>query len=599
MSLSGFSKIIDCFHPGLFRGLKSVASVFLMGGLTFCSTVKNPKMDFDILIRNGKILDGTANPGKSGDVGIAGDSITAVGDLSGQTAKIILEAEGRAVSPGFIDVHTHCDRGFGKPETTANLNYVSQGVTTVVTGNCGSGSFNIAEAKKAWEKLGIGTNAIMLTGYGTIRNAVMGVETRHPTAEESEKMESLLREAMTQGAWGLSTGLPYIPDRYTSTEELIALAKIVADFGGVYSSHIRDEGTYLLEAIKECMKIGRESGARVHISHLKASGKANWGLMKEATRLITSARRDGIALTADMYPYHGAAIVPFLMSFNVPRDMEPFSELLDMTDYYFILNRLGVTVEDIKRRGGKAPLPRAELLKRYGAELEAAFADEAKKERIKKLTLDGALDRLNWVPIFGWDNFLITNARRNPSLIGKILSDIAQERKRDSFDVAVDLFLQEKDDLTVSVCVMSEDDIRCGLKQDWMMIASDGSAARYKVGNVHPRYYGSASRVLGKYTREEGVLTLEQAVQKMTSLPAQLFQLKDRGLLKKGYKADIVIFDPDTVRDNATYQDPHQLSTGIEYVLINGQLSVERGKFNNSLNGRVLLSTQHPGNPGN
>jgi N-acyl-D-aspartate/D-glutamate deacylase len=599
MKTSGFFRMIDIFHPGFSRGLKSVASVFLMSGLALCSNINSLKEDFDILIRNGTILDGTANPRKSGDVGITGDSITAIGDLSGKTAKIVLEAGGRVVGPGFIDVHTHCDRGFGKPETAANLNYVSQGVTTVVTGNCGSGSFRITEMKRTWEKIGLGTNALMLTGYGTIRNAVMGVATRPPTAEESGKMNALLREALTQGAWGLSTGLPYIPDRYATPEELIAMAKIVAGFGGVFSSHIRDEGSHLLEAIDESIRVGRESGARVHISHLKASGKANWGMMKEAARLIDSARRDGIALTADMYPYHGAAIVPFLMSFNVPRDLEPFPELLEMADFYFILNRLGVSVEDIKKRGGKAPWPKAEWLKRYGAELAAAFADEAKKEKIKKLTLDGALDRLNWVPIFGWDNFLITNAGRNPSLRGKILSDIAQERKSDPFDVAVDLFLQEKEDLTVSVCVMSEDDIRYGLRQDWLMIASDGSSVRYKAGNVHPRYYGSAARVLGKYSREEGVLTLEQAVKKMTSLPAQLFHLKDRGLLKKGYKADIVVFDPDTVRDHATYQDPHQLSTGIEYVLINGQVSVEQGKYNNSLNGRVLLSWQHPENRGN
>jgi len=574
---------------------KSIALAFLLLFLVFCSNPKILHQDFGILIKNGKILDGTGAPSRLGDIGISGDTITAVGDLSGKTADRVIDARGLAVCPGFIDVHTHSDRGFGRPETTSNLNYVSQGVTTVVVGNCGSGSYNIEELIKPWQKSGIGTNSIILVGFGTIRNAVMGVENRPPTLEEREKMKSLLKVALAEGAWGLSTALPYIPDRYAHTDEIIPLAKVVAEFGGIYSSHIRDEGSHLLDAIEETIKIGRESGARVNISHLKASGKRNWGLMQEAARLIESARKGGLSITADMYPYHGAAIVPFMMSFNVPNDLPPFPELLNMLDYYYILNRLGVTLEDMKNMGREVSLKRPEFLKRYAAELERAFADKAKKEMIRKLTIEGAPDKLNWVPIFGWDNFLITSARKTPSLVGKILSDIAEEQRKDPFDVAVDLFLEEKDDLIVSVCVMSEDDIRYALRQDWLMIGSDGGAARYKVGNVHPRYYGSAARVLGKYTRDEGILTLEQAVRKMTSLPAQLLGLKDRGLLRKGYKADLVVFTPETVRDNATYQDPHQLSTGIDYVLINGKWSVEEGKYNDSLNGRVLLLSENVG----
>lgn len=549
--------------------------------------------DFDILIINGRIVDGTSNPWIRGDIGIISDTITAIGNLSDKTAKRVIDAQGLIVCPGFIDVHTHCDRGLGIPDTTSNLNYVTQGVTTVVTGNCGSGSFNIAEKQALWKKIGIGTNAIMLAGFGTIRNAVMGVENRDPTSEELDKMKLILREAMNEGAWGLSTALPYIPDRYAKTEEVIELAKVVSEFGGIYSSHIRDEGSGLLEAIKEAIKIGVESDVRVNISHLKASGKNNWGLMREAVRLINQVRAKGIYITADMYPYARASVVPFMMSFNVPNDMEPFAELLDAIDYYYILRRLGVSVEDIGRKGKRIPQDRRKLIKRYADELEKALADETKRDKIKKLTLEGDPSKLNWVPIFGWDNFVIINARKNAHLIGKTISDIAQERDKDAFDVAVELFLEEKDELVMSVCVMSEDDIKCAMKQDWLMISSDGGAARYKVGSVHPRYYGSAVRVLRKYVREERTLVLENSVRKMSSLPAQLLRLKDRGLLLKGYKADIVVFNPKTVRDNSTYLDPHQLCTGVEYVLINGKASVENGEYTKALNGKVLLLTKN------
>jgi N-acyl-D-amino-acid deacylase len=545
--------------------------------------------DFDILIMGGSLIDGTGSPAMVADVGIRGDIIAAIGDLKGRPTEKIIDAAGLSVCPGFIDVHTHCDRGLGRPQATENINYVTQGVTTVVTGNCGSGAFDIGRMKADWERSGIGTNAVMLVGFGTIRNAVLGVEIRDPTADEMERMESILRAAMKEGAWGLSTALPYIPDRYAKTDELIALAKIVAELGGVYSSHIRDEGPRLIEAVREHIEIGEKSGARVNISHLKASGKGNWGLMKEAIRVIDEARSKGIFVTADMYAYDRASLVPFMMSFNVPDDRPAFTMLNESVDYYYILQRLGVSVDDLMRMGKNPPLNRAELMDKYAAELEKALQNPTEREEIRKLTLRGAPDKLNWVTMFGWDNFVIVHAQKNPDLIGRVLSDIADESNKAPFDVAVDLFLQEKDDLTVSVCFMSEDDIKLAMQQDWLMISSDGGAARYQVGRVHPRYYGSAARVLGHYVREEKILPLTEAVRKMTALPARLFRLDDRGSLKKGRKADIVIFDPNAVKDNATYQEPHQLSTGIHYVIINGKISVEEGKYNHALNGRVLL----------
>ncbi|MBN1224213.1 MAG: amidohydrolase family protein, partial [Candidatus Aminicenantes bacterium] len=544
---------------------------------------------FDVLILNGRILDGTSNPWAQGDIGIIDDAIAAMGDLSEKSAKITIDANGYFVCPGFIDVHTHCDRGFGIPGTTENINYVTQGVTTVVTGNCGSGSYDIKSLKSAWEKTGIGTNAVVLVGFGTIRASVMGVENRNPTSSELERMISLLQKAMEDGAWGMSTALPYIPDRYARTAEVIAMAKVVGDWDGVYSSHIRDEGAHLLDALNEHIMIGKESEARVHVSHLKAAGTNNWGLMEEAVGLIGKARSEGIEITADMYSYNRASIVPFMMIFNIPDDLEPFTSMNKSIDYYFILKRLGVTIDDFIASRGEPPHDQNRLMKNYAKELETALLDQEKKGEIKKLTLEGAPNKLNWVPIFGWDNFVIIDAPKNPKYNGHVLSEIASGKHMDPFDFAVDLFIEEKDGLTLSVCIMSEKDMVCAVRQDWLMFSSDGGAARYNVGRVHPRYYGSAVRVLNKYVREENIIPLNTAVRKMTSLPAQLFRIKNRGVLRPGCKADIVIFDPDTVRDNATYENPHQLATGIQYVLINGKISIDKGKYNHALNGKVLL----------
>jgi len=241
----------------------------------------------DIIVMNGKIVDGTGNPWFYGDIGIRGDTIVEIGNLTGKTANKTIDAKGLVVSPGFIDMHTHCDSGLGQLDTQANLNYLTQGVTTVVTGNCGgSVSLKVAETKKKWEDQGIGTNAVFLVGFGTIRRAVMGEEPREATPEEVEKMKAILRQAMKEGAWGVSTGLEYIPDRYASTEEVIAVTKVVGEFGGIYTSHMRDENSHIIEAIEETIRIGKETGVRVNIAHFKVCGKDIWGLMKDAVKVI-------------------------------------------------------------------------------------------------------------------------------------------------------------------------------------------------------------------------------------------------------------------------------------------------------------------------
>ncbi len=532
--------------------------------------------DFDILIKNGKIVDGSGKPGFEGDIRIIGDSIVEIGDLNGKTAAKIIDARGMVVSPGFIDMHTHCDRGLGDPGTNANLNYLTQGVTTVVTGNCGSGTFRVAETKSIWEKQGIGTNAVLLVGFGTVRRAVKDTETHAATEEELEEMKTILRQAMKEGAWGMSSGLQYIPDRYASTEEVIAVTKVLDEFGGIYTSHQRSEEKQMVEATQETIRIGKETGVRVNAAHLKASGKSNWGLMKEAARLINEARSQGIYMTADMYPYDKAAVGPIWRNFNIPNDVEPLSYLdrrLRSSNYneYIMKNLRQVHAE----------------------ELEKALIDPAKREQIKKLTAEGAPDKSNYVAMYGWDALSIVSAKKNTHLIGKTLLDVAEELRKDPFEVAADLFIEEKNNMFTSVGTMSEDDMKYAMAQDWLMFSSDGSAISYDVNTlIHPRNYGSFPRVLRKYVREEKVLTLESAIRKMTSLPAQLLNMKKRGSLLVGYKADIIIFDPETIRDNATYLNPHKYSTGIEYVIINGKISIENRKYNSALNGKVLLRTE-------
>lgn len=533
---------------------------------------------FDIIIKNGQIVDGTGNPWFYGDLGIKDDTIVEIGDLSGMNASKTIDVKGLVVSPGFIDIHTHSDRGLGKPGTNVNLNYITQGVTTVVTGNCGgSVSLNAAETKKNWEGQGIGTNAILFAGHGSIREAVMGMEGREATPEEIEKMKKILYEAMEAGAWGMSTGLEYAPGYYANIEELIALSKVVAEFGGMYTSHKRTEREYAPEAIEEMIRIGKEAGLRVNVSHLKRCGKNYWGTMGELVKLINDARAEGINITADMYPYNLASIGSLFGYIVFPENMEPLAEL------------------NKKRSDKNLPIEeRNKFEESYIEELKKALSDPSKYALIKEATSKGTPPNLSYFVIWGWDSFTIVSAKKNTNLIGKIISDLAKEQKKDPFDIVADLFIEEGGDMFLSTGAMSEDDMKLAMMQDWLMFSSDGSAQVYTPGAiVHPRNYGTFPIVFRKYIREEGVLSLEDAVRMMTSLPASVLQLKNRGLLLEGYKADIVIFDPLTIRDNATLLDGQQYSTGIEYLIVNGKIAIENGKYTGALSGKLLLLTEN------
>jgi len=562
------------------------ALAVLMTSFVVCQ--KKEAVDFDILITNGMIVDGSGNSAYEADIGIIGDTIAEIGDLAGKTTLKTIDAEGLVVSPGFIDIHTHCAEGLGKVDSNVNLNYLIQGTTTVQTGPDGEGTFKIAEIKAEWENQGIGTNVVPLVGFGTVRKEVMGVEPRKASSEEIEEMKEIIRQAMREGAWGMSIGLEYIPDRYAATEEIIAVTKVVGEFGGIYHTHQRNEFDGVLEATRETIRIGEETGVRVHTTHFKVCGKNNWGKLKDAAEAINEARSRGIQMTADIYPYaypSGGPLISISKNagwscFRLPDDMEPFAELREK------LRDESLTDEQRKK-----------LHKLYIDELAEALSDPSKRGQIKKSVLEGTPHDPSPLAISGWDSYGIVAAKKNTHLIGKIISDLAAEQNRDTFDLVADLVIDEPDIYT-SCGVLSEDDIRDVMKYDWLMYASDGYALPIvkktdPPATAHPRAFGSQARVLRKYVREEKLLTIENAIRKMTSLPANLLRIKDRGLLKKGYKADVAIFDPETIRDKATFDDARQYSTGTKYVIVNGKISIENGKYSGALNGKLLLSTEN------
>jgi N-acyl-D-amino-acid deacylase len=561
----------------------SAAVLTVLLGLTFGLASCAPEGGrLDLLIANGRIVDGSGAPGFIGDVGIRGDTVVRVGDLNGWTADRVLDASGLVVAPGFIDMHTHADGGLGRPSSNANLNYLSQGVTTVVTGNCGgSASLHARETKAEWEAEGIGTNAVFLVGHGDIRSEVMGNEPREASQDEIEEMKEIAREAMQNGAWGISTGLEYIPGRYANTEEVIEVTKVVGEFGGVYASHMRNENSEIREAIQENVRIGEEAGVPVVVSHFKVTGKSNWGLMEDAVQTIQAARDRGVNIVADQYPYTQSSPIGLLRSFlSIPGDLEPYSEL-----------------RRARRSGDLSEAERVALEERYMEELERALSDPERRERIREATVVGRPHDPSAVAMWGWEDFSVLVAEKNRHLEGTNFVDLPGAQSRDVFDDVVELLLDEPD-LLYGGGSQSDADLEHALSQEWVMVSSDGSAGRIVEESAepvrgHPRAFGSQTKILRKYVREEGLLTLEEAVRKMTSLPASFLGMKNRGILEEGYVADLVIFDPETVQDHATYADSRRYCSGVEYVIVNGSVSIEDGEYVGALNGELLLLTEN------
>jgi N-acyl-D-aspartate/D-glutamate deacylase len=459
------------------------------------------------------------------------------------------------------------------------LNYLIQGVTTVRTGSDGSGTVEIAKTKSEWESNGLGTNAVMFAGFNVVRREVMrDDQLRAPKSDELERMQSLVRKCMQEGAWGISTGLEYGGyNIHVTTDEVIEVTKPVAEYSGVYISQMRDEASKILEAIEELIKIGEGAGVPVNITHLKATGRDNWGLMRDVVNLVNESRARGVRITADQYPFLQGSPIDYITALiDIPSDVQPLAKINDeLPDYESSFS------DHVEKR------------KQFVRELQKSLRDPVKRKRLRQSTYEKRPADPSAVARWGWEDFRIKVAVKNAHLIEKNVAEIIDETGRDGFDIIADLILDEPDVLFASAS-QSHDDMRHALQQEWVMVSSDGGTFPPTKPDDppvrgHPRPYASQSIVLRKYVREEKLLSLEEAVRKMTSLPAQFLKMKDRGLLREGYKADIVIFNRETISDHATYADSRRYATGVEYVLVNGKVSVEKGKHNGALHGKVLL----------
>lgn len=491
--------------------------------------------ELDILIVHGKLLDGSGRKARRADVGIRGDRIVFVGDATRQrlNATRTIDAAGMIVAPGFIDPHTHTLGDLSDERRKSNLPYLMQGVTTVITGNDGESTLNIADALRKWDEQGIGTNAILLSGFGTIRSRVLGPSDAQPTAGQLEEMKALVARNMDDGAFGISTGLYYAPQSYAKTEEVIELSKIAAAKGGVYDTHMRDEGSYsigLLGAIKETIRIGREAKIPVHISHIKALGPDVWGQSKPAIDLMKKARGDGIEILACQYPYDASG--SNLQASLVPRwgEVGGRAELLKRIDDPQVRPRLITEMEaNLKRRGGA-------------------------------------------------DSLLITQAR-DATLVGKRLSAIAQAMNKPPVEAALDII--KAGGAGVASFNMSEKDIEQFMKNKLVVTCSDGSTG-------HPRKYGTFPKKLRTYVFDRKLISLPFFVRNSSALTAEWFHIPERGLIREGYFADVIVFDPKTVSDRATYEQPELPAAGMLYVIVNGRVTVDNGAYTGVLAGRAL-----------
>lgn len=496
----------------------------------------------DIIIRNGKLLDGTGNSWRIADIAIQSNKIISIGKLTDWKAIKEINAIGLYIAPGFIDVHTHIENDEVKNPEAGNFIY--DGVTTVVTGNCGLSEPDLERYFKLVDSVKVSVNVAALIGHNDVRKAVMGSANRLPTEEELLRMESIVEKAMKDGAVGMSTGLIYIPGTYSETSEIVRLAKVVSKYGGVYASHMRNEGDSVIPAIDEALHIGREANLPVQISHFKLSGQQNWGRSNETLAKIIAARQDGLDVTIDQYPYTASSTS---LSTILP-------DWILADGYDSIRARLKIPSLRTKATNDILTNLAKRKLEHFGYAVVAYFKDDT--------TVNGkSIEQIN-----------LLKGRKHT--------------KEDEVETIFDMMV--KGGASMVFHGMSEDDVKYIMQYPFNMFASDASIRVWNQGNPHPRGYGTNARVLGKYVREEKIISLEEAIRRMTSLPAQKFQLKDRGLLKVGYAADIVIFDEKEVKDLSTFDKPHQFSTGFHYVIVNGNITLEDGKHTGVREGKVL-----------
>ncbi len=542
-------------------------------------------MVYDVIIRNGRVLDGTGAPWFWADVGIVGDTIRAIGRLAGQDAGRVLDAQGHFICPGFIDIHNHADGGLLVTPRADSL--VQQGVTTALIGNCGMSPAPVRESTREllhkyisaflpvaqidWRSLadlfdcfkrqGIGCNVASLVGHGSIRIAVMGMDARAPSERELDEMRALTAEAMAQGAFGLSSGLAYAPGMFASTDEVAALAEVVAEYGGIYASHIRSEGNAYLDSIAEAIGIGERAGVPVQISHMETH-YPNFGRAREALALVDAARARGLDVTFDVPPY-----------------------LMGMTTITSILPNWA-------QDGGIAAII-------------ARLQEPDTRQRVKAHTDVFTNPAARLAGEGRWEKLWIVGSERHPEFNGRDLAELSRARGQEPYDAVFDLLAEESRQIMIVGEFHSEEDLRRALLHPCCMVESDEGvyAADSPTGVPHPRAYGTFPMIYRKYVRGETradfsleaghpILTWEDAVRKMTSMPAARLGLKDRGLIREGLRADIAVLDPERIADRATYREPHQYPVGISWVLVNGVVVVEHGRHTGALPGRVLGQVQ-------
>jgi N-acyl-D-amino-acid deacylase len=516
--------------------------------LFLCLSVVLQAADFDLLIRNARVVDGTGNPWFRADVGIKDGKIAAIGRLAQATATREVDAQERVLAPGFIDLHTHVEGEVEK--VPGGDNYVMDGVTTVVTGNCGGSYRSLEEAFARLDQQGIGLNLASLIGHNTVRSQVMGRANRQATPEEISKMQELVEQGMRAGAVGFSTGLIYIPGTYANTEEVVALAKAAAKFHGIYASHLRDEGARGIEAIEEAVRVGKEAGLPVELAHFKIDNKRLWGSSSKTLALIDKSRREGVDVTVDQYPYD--------------RSSTGISILLPSW-------ALADGDEKVKERLADPPT-RAKIAK----EME---------QMVKRL---GHKD---------YSYAVVASCSFDHSLEGKSIREINVLKKRKKKlkpEIQTILDLMAQGGASMVYHSMSDKDVERIMRQPNTAVGSDGGIREFGVGVPHPRSYGTNARVLAEFVRNRNLLTLEDAIRKMTSLPARTMGFRDRGLVREGYAADLLLFDPARVQDKATFLKPHQFSEGFDLVLVNGQPVVDNGKLTGTRSGRVLRHAVNP-----
>lgn len=499
------------------------------------------RVEADLVIRGATLLDGTGKASAVGDLALKGGRIVAVGQVAVAGQPKTVDGTGLMAAPGFIDLHTHGDIGepaITQPAGRANLCYLMQGVTTVITGNCGSGPVDVADYFGKLEAGKVGTNVIHQMPHNNVRQKILGNANRPPTAVELNGMKELIDQGMKDGAWGLSTGLYYNPGAYARLEELVTLAKVAAQHGGFYASHIRDEGTSLLDSLEEALAVGRGANLPVHISHLKAFSPKAWGKAADAIGLINQARARGQMVTADQYPYRAS-------STSLSAELVP-------------------------------PQFREGTRKDFVARLD----DAEQGPRIRQAVAQKIKD-LNAGP-----SIRIARYKAKPAWQGKTLDALAAQEKKDVLDIALEI--ERNGGAQVVNFSMNEEDVRLIMRQPFVATASDGSSQVPGDTMPHPRSYGCFPRKIGRYALEEKALPVEQAVRSASGLPADILKLPERGYLKPGYYADVVVFDPKTYRDQATFDKPHQYASGVRYLFVNGIAVMEAGKYTGALAGKPL-----------